>query len=110
MVLFIVVVVAVVVVVVVVVVAVVAVVVVVVVVVVAVVVVVVVVVVVGGVALGVYNPKFCFTGYATVSPRLPTRDQTTKISRVLCFSAEVSSSGFCSELVHYAQSPLIVYF
>ena len=76
----------------------------------AVVVVVVVVVVVGGVALGVYNPKFCFTGYATVSPRLPTRDQTTKISRVLCFSAEVSSPGFCSELVLYAQSPLIVYF
>ena len=76
----------------------------------AVVVVVVVVVVVGGVALGVYNPKFCFTGYATVSPRLPTRDQTAKISRVLCFSAEVSSPGFCSELVHYAQSPLIVYF
>ena len=73
-------------------------------------VVVVVVVVVGGVALGVYNPKFCFTGYATVSPRLPTRDQTTKISRVLCFSAEVSSPGFCSELVHYAQFPLIVYF
>ena len=34
----------------------------------AVVVVVVVVVVVEGVALGVYNPKFCFTGYATVSP------------------------------------------
>ena len=32
------------------------------------VVVVVVVVVVEGVALGVYNPKFCFTGYATVSP------------------------------------------
>ena len=29
---------------------------------------VVVVVVVEGVALGVYNPKFCFTGYATVSP------------------------------------------
>lgn len=28
----------------------------------------VVVVVVEGVALGVYNPKFCFTGYATVSP------------------------------------------
>ena len=34
----------------------------------AVVVVVVVVVVVEGVALGVYNPKFCFPGYATVSP------------------------------------------
>ena len=32
------------------------------------VVVVVVVVVVEGVALGVYNPKFCFPGYATVSP------------------------------------------
>ena len=31
-------------------------------------VVVVVVVVVEGVALGVYNPKFCFPGYATVSP------------------------------------------
>ena len=30
--------------------------------------VVVVVVVVEGVALGVYNPKFCFPGYATVSP------------------------------------------
>lgn len=29
---------------------------------------VVVVVVVEGVALGVYNPKFCFPGYATVSP------------------------------------------
>ena len=70
--------------------------------------VVVVVVVVEGVALVVYNPKFCFPGYATVSPRLPTRYQTTKISRVLCFSAEVSSPGFCSELVHYAQSPLIV--
>ena len=34
----------------------------------AVAVVVVVVVVVEGVALGVYNPKFCFPGYATVSP------------------------------------------
>ena len=31
-------------------------------------VVVVVVVVVEGVAFGVYNPKFCFPGYATVSP------------------------------------------
>ena len=31
-------------------------------------VVVVVVVVVEGVALGVYNPKLCFPGYATVSP------------------------------------------
>ena len=29
---------------------------------------VVVVVVIEGVALGVYNPKFCFPGYATVSP------------------------------------------